>query len=409
MTSGDNDPSTEQDFWAIRNSLLPASPDMEWAADLLAAAADMFLAGRDDEAIALIHQADIATLFDVREQVSRAPRSVPNVLRLREVENLTPKLPQERRAPVFVSQSPLGENVFQRDRWRCRYCGCRVIPAKVRKWINTRRPGAIRWDTSIRLGEHAGFWALWASVDHIIPRSRGGLNEAENLVTACMVCNFAKEDFTLEQLGLAHPRAWQPALDGWDGLTRLTETGDRANHPKPAISLLPLASVDHGPTDDGVRVRAQKRPRSTLSPLSSTEYYSRLETSAPNSAEPLRAFLASLVEVGVEAEFIKSVVLRFLVGNNERVSAGSILTDGRMFCADAFYYARKHGHPDIGERYLAATADFSGGHIRARIDVPEVFGRDGRQINVEALLENTDAWRRAIFNFVRDMHAAMPG
>ena len=61
-------------FWAIRNSLLPATPDMERAADFLAEAADMILLDRDNEAVALIHQADITALFDVREQLIPSAR-----------------------------------------------------------------------------------------------------------------------------------------------------------------------------------------------------------------------------------------------------------------------------------------------------------------------------------------------
>ena len=48
--NGDSDPETDPNFWAIRNSLLPATPEMERAADLLNEAADMVLADRDEEA-----------------------------------------------------------------------------------------------------------------------------------------------------------------------------------------------------------------------------------------------------------------------------------------------------------------------------------------------------------------------
>ena len=119
------DPGTDPDFWEIRNSLLPATPEMERAANLLNAAADMILADRDEEAVALIHQADITALFDVRQQACDAP-PVFTVHRRRKVANLLPKVPKEQRAAPFASESPLGEAVFRRDGWRCRYCGCRV-------------------------------------------------------------------------------------------------------------------------------------------------------------------------------------------------------------------------------------------------------------------------------------------
>ncbi len=40
-----------------------------------------------------------------------------------------------------------------------------------------------------------------STIDHIIPRSRGGVDSWENLVAACHGCNSAKGDRTLAQLG----------------------------------------------------------------------------------------------------------------------------------------------------------------------------------------------------------------
>jgi hypothetical protein len=153
--------------------------------------------------------------------------------------------------------------------------------------------------------------------------------------------------------------------------------------------------------------RGKPTPRAPL--LSPAEYYAQLETRRPHSAQPLHAFLASLGEVGVVVEFLRSVVLRFPVGvGGGQVSAGCILTDGRVFSADAYYYAQKHGHPDIGERYLAAVANLSDGEVRAAgRNFPEVFSRGGRQINVTDLLTNAASWKNAISDFVSDMRPAM--
>ena len=404
--NGDSDPETDPNFWAIWNSLLPATPEMERAADLLNEAADMVLADRDEEAAALIQKADITALFDVREQASRAP-PVFSVHRLRKVANLLPKIPKEQRAAPFASESPLGEAVFRRDGWRCRYCGCRVIPSRVRRWMDKRLPGVIRWDQATNLGCHAGFWTLWGSVDHVIPRARGGRNEAENLVTACMVCNFAREDYTLEQLGLADPRSRPPVLDGWDGLTRLSADATRRTPPTPAEPRTPSPHPGRGPAGEAVPASKRSKPAPRMPPLSPAEYYAQLAAHRPNSAQPLQVFLASLGDVGVVAEFVRSVVLRFSIGEGGHVSAGSILTDGRVFCADAYYYAQKHGHRDMGERYLAAIAGLTDGEVRtAGRQIPEVFGRDGQQINVAVLLPNAESWRNAITDFVRDMRAA---
>lgn len=40
------------------------------------------------------------------------------------------------------------------------------------------------------------------TVDHIIPRSRGGNNDPQNLVSACITCNSSKKDRTPKEAGM---------------------------------------------------------------------------------------------------------------------------------------------------------------------------------------------------------------
>ncbi len=58
------------------------------------------------------------------------------------------------------------KNVLRRDNFKCAYCG--------------------RSD-------------LQLTIDHIEPKSRGGLDEWENLITACIKCNNKKGDRTPEE------------------------------------------------------------------------------------------------------------------------------------------------------------------------------------------------------------------
>jgi 5-methylcytosine-specific restriction endonuclease McrA len=62
------------------------------------------------------------------------------------------------------------KNILKRDSHQCQYCG------------TTRGP---------------------LTVDHIIPRNRGGEDTWENLVCACQTCNNRKGDRTLEQANMA--------------------------------------------------------------------------------------------------------------------------------------------------------------------------------------------------------------
>lgn len=71
--------------------------------------------------------------------------------------------------------------VLHRDGHRCQYCGSRA-----------------------------------ESVDHVVPRSRGGQHTWENVVAACRRCNAAKRDRPLEETGLllqVEPRV--PRLSTW--------------------------------------------------------------------------------------------------------------------------------------------------------------------------------------------------
>lgn len=81
----------------------------------------------------------------------------PTVVRLRYMV----KVP--RRTMTAVSRRA----VFARDDYRCQYCGARAD-----------------------------------SIDHVVPRSRGGLHVWENLAAACRPCNIAKRDRTPDEAGM---------------------------------------------------------------------------------------------------------------------------------------------------------------------------------------------------------------
>jgi 5-methylcytosine-specific restriction endonuclease McrA len=65
------------------------------------------------------------------------------------------------------------KNVFQRDSYICQYCGKSFPPSKL-------------------------------TVDHLIPRSRGGATCWENVVTACKNCNIKKGDRLPQEVNM-HP------------------------------------------------------------------------------------------------------------------------------------------------------------------------------------------------------------
>ena len=80
----------------------------------------------------------------------------------------------ERKNPNYFNSETswwkLRFEVFQRDNFTCQYCGRNVL------------------EDGVKL-----------EVDHLNPKSKGGLFEMDNLVTACKECNQGKKDVCLEK------------------------------------------------------------------------------------------------------------------------------------------------------------------------------------------------------------------
>jgi 5-methylcytosine-specific restriction endonuclease McrA len=98
-------------------------------------------------------------------QAVRARFRVPEVLTLTRYD---------RTRPLTVTFSR--RNLFKRDHYTCQYCGA--------------RPGTSE-----------------LSIDHIVPRSRGGVSNWENCVLACIDCNKRKGHRTLDE---SHMRLRRP-------------------------------------------------------------------------------------------------------------------------------------------------------------------------------------------------------
>jgi 5-methylcytosine-specific restriction endonuclease McrA len=120
----------------------------------------------------------------------------PNVIRL----------VQYVRVPRTVQRKISRRALFARDGWRCVYCG-------------------------------SGSGRL--TLDHVVPRSRGGESSWENVVTSCAPCNHRKGNRLLEEANMALrlsprppapvlfiqlsapkiPERWQPYLGAFGGAT----------------------------------------------------------------------------------------------------------------------------------------------------------------------------------------------
>jgi hypothetical protein len=118
--------------------------------------------------------------------------------------------------------------VFVRDGFIDRYTGERLIFPPVLRVLSAELPAEFpfhpNWKTDVT---HPAFWEVGATVDHLVPVSRGGADNESNWVTTSMARNSAKMNWTLEQLG------WTLQSPGnfteWDGLIGwfLEHTKDR--------------------------------------------------------------------------------------------------------------------------------------------------------------------------------------
>ena len=79
-------------------------------------------------------------------------------------------------------------NLFKRDRYTCQYCGVQPGPEEL-------------------------------TVDHVVPRSAGGVSSWENCVLACVECNKRKADRTPARARMALRRT--PRKPDWKTLARL--------------------------------------------------------------------------------------------------------------------------------------------------------------------------------------------
>ncbi len=115
-------------------------------------------------------------------QCVRSTLRVPEVIVLAEYNRLPT-------AAVAFSR----RNIHKRDHWTCQYCG--------------RQPGGAE-----------------LTIDHVVPRSQGGVSTWENCVLACIDCNKRKADRTPQQA--RHEAASRAGAAGLEAALRTDERAD---------------------------------------------------------------------------------------------------------------------------------------------------------------------------------------
>lgn len=112
-----------------------------------------------------------------------------------------------------VSQSL---KVFMDDGFIDRYTGTRLINPGVLRLLHVLLGDDFPAHSHGKLSEtHLAFWELFPTVDHRDPVSRGGIDDPSNWVTASMLSNQAKDQWTLDDLGWTLHPPGDPK--DWDG------------------------------------------------------------------------------------------------------------------------------------------------------------------------------------------------
>ena len=203
-------------YKGLRRSFLPLLAEHVGAIEALAAAAQAHVQGDMLQANALLAQADMPVLADyVLRIIGKVDAAIHRQTRTPEAALLLPKEQQ-----VGMPGAAQQRQIFVRDGWHCRCCGVPVVSPQARARLSARH-AALRWGKR-NAQRHAGIFALMASLDHAVPRSRGGSNAPGNLLTVCWPCQFGRMDWTYDEVQMADPRTSpaHPRLAGWEGMTQ---------------------------------------------------------------------------------------------------------------------------------------------------------------------------------------------
>ena len=109
--------------------------------------------------------------------------------------------------------------IFMQDGFIDRYTGKRLVYIGTLRLFSFLMPDEFPFHPNWKIDScHSAYWDLAPTLDHIMPVTRGGLDESENWITTSMRSNAAKSYWTPDELRLKMVPPGNP--NEWDGLMR---------------------------------------------------------------------------------------------------------------------------------------------------------------------------------------------
>ena len=187
----------------MRHCLLEPIGEIYEAAEKLTQAVEAHLQLEFDQAAHLIQQANSPAIWHWTDRIWG--KKSPEIHSFRMMPNSPPRLAMHERPRPRMPDKATQELVIQRDGYHCKFCGIPVIRPQVRQAMSRSYPEALPWGRSNDT-QHAAFQCMWLQFDHLLPNTRGGTSDAENILVTCAPCNFGRMEWTIEEAGILDPR-----------------------------------------------------------------------------------------------------------------------------------------------------------------------------------------------------------
>jgi hypothetical protein len=168
-----------------------------------------------DACLALSDEGREAGLEVIRERYPFDPQAKPRQL----TSGGDPAAERRVEASDFWAEDQASMmRVFARDGFMNRYTGELLIFPAVLRLLSREFPTALPYQSSWDQGEiHIAYYELYACIDRLLPRSRGGTDSKDNLVTTTMPYVLARSESTVEEMGWRLTR--EGYVDEWDGMS----------------------------------------------------------------------------------------------------------------------------------------------------------------------------------------------